>query len=122
MASLILRRVSADTLDGLLRARETVTWETPAMRPTVAIVTPRDGCRVAFRFFGLVSPSLIRDIFPTPRFVDKRYVQSPCERALRDNTIDPAIDAMMRTQSTTAIQLLVKKIVRVPKDSRLLTK
>lgn len=39
MASLIRRSVLGDTFDGFDSARETVTCDTPAMRPTAAIVT-----------------------------------------------------------------------------------
>lgn len=39
MASRIRRRVSGETLEGSLSARETVTCETPASRPMVDMVT-----------------------------------------------------------------------------------
>ncbi|KKK78720.1 hypothetical protein LCGC14_2840730 [marine sediment metagenome] len=67
IAALILRIVACETLEGSLSARDTVTWLTPAMRPTASIVTPRAGGRRP----GGASPVSIPVIFQAPRILGK---------------------------------------------------
>ena len=98
--------VAADTLAGSLSARETVICETPARRATAAMVGARGGAGAAVRRGrrhaspGASAPA---------RWRMARTTEKPIERAIK-------------AQSTSAIGLLVKKMVSVPKDSSALTK
>ncbi|WP_239032069.1 hypothetical protein [Paroceanicella profunda] len=46
IASRIRAIVAGETLAGSLSARDTVTCDTPASRPTASIVTPREALRL----------------------------------------------------------------------------
>ena len=123
IASWMRFSVSGETLDGSDSARETVTCDTPAMRPTVVMVTA-PGFFGRGRGFGSGSRVVMaRDMAGRagPRKRDQPSA-SFIAALRRASMIEPATDPAISTQSSTAIQLLVKKIDSVPKLSRLLTK